>query len=846
MSAISNGTKTVCISTVTSQGVSDDHNVDLPDYGRDRFEDVSFITNMTWLLMCNYAQTGHYGGPLAYSQYNVASHLAGPELGGLRYDIRRPKHPYADNFMLAGGHNVPACYGLWIVLYEALARQHEATGDDRYKVDPNTGFYAIDTIGFRRSAGAMNTILEENDLSDDPLFAQATIRGIRALSGHSESIDATNDVNGGPSGIGTATTAGKALFWDFAGAPASAKVIVIEGEFAMTAGHAQEMKTIALAQEVGKRLRLLLSYNNAGIDSQLIGGVVESKYESGYSIPEQWSSYGWNVFHIEDGNDFDQVVAVLKAMEEWDEDDRRPMTVIGNTVKGWWPTAKNGKINGADAVVSYPSHAYGFPMNGTHISALAESFENKFGVEFVGLRDGAPASERERLIQLKTNVDIALSALDKTDGLREWLANRLLEIAGTVDEAMPHRLQTDVDPFNDSRLKVENLPTDPTEVTSSGSTATVTLFRKAGEVAGTRRAISEIGKWANYVTGSRFMTIAADLSGSINVADAHFTGGYRGGSNPAGTELTGGIQEAGNAATAAGLVSQTLSMDPDVHNGVWGLSGTYGSFTPLMYTPLRVFSQQNQDSPFALGVVTVLAGHSGPETAADARTHFGIFAPQVWTLFPRGQVINLYFWDYNDVAAGYFAAVDRAVNTREVGIIVIHVARPDIAVADRTQFADTDLTSAAKGMYLIREFSADQEPAGTVFVHGSSSTFNLVQIIPRLEEAGLNVRIVAVISEELFALQTEAYQKSIVPDSARLDSMFITTMTKRISPVSNLGPMAQEYSLSSDWDDRWRTGGSEPDVIAEAHLDKDSIFEGVKRFVDDRAERLARQRAALE
>ena len=28
-----------------------------------------------------------------------------------------------------------------------------------------------------------------------------------------------------------------------------------------------------------------------------------------------------------------------------------------------------------------------------------------------------------------------------------------------------------------------------------------------------------------------------------------------------------------------------------------------------MYTPARVFSQMNQDSPFELGVLNVLAGH---------------------------------------------------------------------------------------------------------------------------------------------------------------------------------------------------------------------------------------------
>ncbi len=51
-------------------------------YDRERLEDVGFMTCMTLVLLGNYAQTGHYGGPLAYTPYNVAVHLAGPELGG--------------------------------------------------------------------------------------------------------------------------------------------------------------------------------------------------------------------------------------------------------------------------------------------------------------------------------------------------------------------------------------------------------------------------------------------------------------------------------------------------------------------------------------------------------------------------------------------------------------------------------------------------------------------------------------------------------------------------------------------------------------------------------------------
>ncbi len=240
-------------------------------------DDIGYMTCMTLVLLGNYAQTGHLGGPLAYTPYNVAAHLAGPENGGLRYDYRRPKHPYSDKFMMAAGHSVPTCYALWMILGQALYRRYQQTGDPRYRVDPQIAMLPIDALGFRRGAGALKTLLQETDLEDHPLFAQARGRGIRALSGHAESTDCTNDVNGGPSGVGIATAAGKAAFWDIAGAGESPKVIALEGEFALTEGHAQELKTQALALQVGKRLRVMVSYNNAGIDDCLLGGVMRCR-----------------------------------------------------------------------------------------------------------------------------------------------------------------------------------------------------------------------------------------------------------------------------------------------------------------------------------------------------------------------------------------------------------------------------------------------------------------------------------------------------------------------------------------------------------------------------------------
>jgi riboflavin kinase/FMN adenylyltransferase len=70
--------------------------------------------------------------------------------------------------------------------------------------------------------------------------------------------------------------------------------------------------------------------------------------------------------------------------------------------------------------------------------------------------------------------------------------------------------------------------------------------------------------------------------------------------------------------------------------------------------------------------------------------------------------------------------------------------------------------------------------------------------------------------------------------------MVVTTGTRRMWPVRDVGPLTDAYSLTSDWDNQWLTGGLEPDVIAEAHLDKESIFNGILRFAGDHNERLAR------
>ena len=76
--------------------------------------------------------------------------------------------------------------------------------------------------------------------------------------------------------------------------------------------------------------------------------------------------------------------------------------------------------------------------------------------------------------------------------------------------------------------------------------------------------------------------------------------------------------------------------------------------------------------------------------------------------------------------------------------------------------------------------------------------------------------------------------------------MVITSGAFKLMQDWAAGPLTREYSLSADFDDRWRTGGSVDEVIAEAHLDGESILGAIERFVSQRAERLRRWQAFVD
>ena len=129
---------------------------------------------------------------------------------------------------------------------------------------------------------------------------------------------------------------------------------------------------------------------------------------------------------------------------------------------------------------------------------------------------------------------------------------------------------------------------------------------------------------------------------------------------------------------------------------------------------------------------------------------------------------------------------------------------------------------------------------GTVIVRGTGTTNNVVKLLPELDKNGLNVKVVAAVSIDLFRLQPQAYQEQVLSPADWADSMVITNGARRLMFDWLPNHIAEEYSLSSDWDDRWRTGGSVDEIMEEAHLSPKFILAGVERFVRERETRLRR------
>ena len=745
-------------------------------------------------LALNLSQSGHPGG----SRSKVHALLTLMLSGAMRWDIRHPEARFGDRFVLIAGHCNPVVYAALAVMNEALRLRHERTGDER----------------FAHPLGRKFTLLPEDLL---------TLRQNGGLPGHAEMEGRTLffKANTGPTGHGAPIAAGQAMALKHAGA-GDVRVFALEGEGGHTAGAHHETKNSAWGLGLGN-LVYLLDWNDCGIDDHRISHVV-------HGTPQSWfESYGWRVTGTEQGSDFESLFGVFHETLA-SRDAEVPACIWFKTRKGRGYLKYDNKSHGAP-------HKYG----DENFWKLRDEFAGKHGIAFAGKGETPPTTRAARLEQTKAQLEAVMSVLAADEALVDWLSDTLLGLADEVPATLPgFTWDTSKDPLDDPAL------TDPAALPAE-------IFFEPGEKQPNRAGFARFGAYMNAVghdTYGRPLTLvcAADLADSTNISgfgkpwgDFPGYGWYERNTSRGGAILPQEITEFANSGIVCGAASVNLSETPfDDYKGYFAGCATYGSFSYLKYGPMRLFSQACQDSQIKLGRVLWVAGHSGPETAEDSRTHFGIFSPGVTSLFPKGHVLNMHPWEANEVPVVLAAALGSGVP-----IIVLHLTRPPITIPDRKALGMASHLDAAKGAYVIRPFEEGRPRDGTIIVRGTSSTANLVENLSWFDEGGPNMKVVAAISHALFRRQPKPYRDSVLRPSEWADSRVISN-TARWN-MNNWIPhaVAAEYALTPDHDNAWRTGGTVEQIVAESHLDAESQRSAILRFVNEREPRHERMRELL-
>jgi len=745
-------------------------------------------------LILNYRQSGHPGGSRSKVHALVTLLLS----GAMRWDIRHPEKRFGDRFVLVAGHNIPLIYCTLALFNEALRRKYEQTGDERFRpAPPERALFWEDLLGFRRHGG---------------------------LSGHAEMEGKTLFLkfNTGPSGHGSPAAVGEALALKRAGAP-GVRVFALEGEGGLTPGANHEAMNSAWGMALDN-LYYLIDWNDYGIDEHPVSSAV-------YGTPRDWfGAHGWRVFPCELGNDWGPVAQAILTMTMSENPDRCPSVAYFKTRKGR-----------SYLKCDYASHGSPHKMNSPEFWATKSCFVENYGLPFVGMNEAAPQDPAALRAQFEANLRVVVEVLHRDQALIDYLAGRLVELGDSVPQEIPtFRLGHRGNPFQDERLyDFEHYPPE--------------VYAAPGTAAPNRQGLARWGAWANawgreHYGRPLFLACSADLAESTNIigfgqkwGDFPGYGWYERYGSAEGVMLPQEITEFANAGILVGAASVNFADDPEqAFDGFYGACSTYGSFAYLKYGLFRLYSQMAQDCQWKLGKVLWVSGHSGPETAEDSRTHFGIFAPGVTQLFPQGHIINLHPWEHNEVPVLLGAAL-----RLDVPIIALHLTRPPITIPDRQALGMPSHFAAARGAYVTRDYRPGQPPMGALIVQGTSAMASICKVLPELDARGLNVKIVTAVSPQLFALQPAAYREQVLSPADRANSTVITTQARWLMHDWIYNPLAEEYALSSDWDNRWRTGGSLDEVVEEAHIAPRWVLEGIERFAHEREQRLERLRGML-
>jgi len=748
------------------------------------FESVDLVYRTLCSILYNYVPTsGHPGGSI--SSGRMVQSLV---FRGIDYDFSNPDRKDADIISYAAGHKAMGLYAMWALRNELVQLGSTALGIKGIMADQSRQLRLEDLLGFRR-----------NPTNETPLFRKYRAK---ALDGHPTCATPFIRIATGASGVGVPASLGLAFGALDIYRDDPPWVHMIEGEGGMTPGRVHEALAAAATVQLYNAV-LHVDWNQASIDSNRV--CAENGSPGDYV---QWNPidlcllHDWNVIYVPDGHDFTQIGTAQELALSLEND--QPTAVVYRTKKGWKYGIEGRESHGA---------GHKFCSEGFYKS-LAE-FEGYFGISFPRFDGkGAPDLIEEKYFE---SLMIVRQALQNQSDLTRTAAIKTLN----AKERLDRRKRTARIEAPDLSVLYKKDIINPSEIPGD-------LQLTPGTSVTLRDILGKALNILNVNSRGGIIASAADLFGSTSVTNINrcFSEGFLNTVTNPNSRLIpiGGICEDAMGAFMAGLSSFGSHI---------GVTSSYSAFiAALEHVPARLhgIGQQTKENvtgePYKTWIM--INAHAGVKTGEDGPTHADPQALQLLQeCFPAKVLITLTPWDPQEI----WPLLVESLQHRPA-ILAPFVTRPAEKVVDRKALGLPPATAAVKGIYALRKSDKrSKEYHGTIVLQGNgvASVF-INEVLPRLDQQGLNLNIYYISSVELFRMLPAAEQESIFPEALTYEAMGITDFTMPTLHQWIRSNDGLRRSLHSFRGGHYLGSGSASKVLEEAGVNAEGQFRSIMAY----------------
>ena len=421
-------------------------------------------------------------------------------------------------------------------------------------------------------------------------------------------------------------------------------------------------------------------------------------------VLKRFEAYGWHTQRVEDGNDLGAIDAAIRAAKE--EVDR-PSIIAVRTVIGYGAPTKQG---------TYKVH--GAPLGEEELRAAKERLgwptEPKFYVPQDVLEHFRTALERGESWEREWEERFARYR-EEYPGLAAELSRRIRgELPGGWDGGLPE------------------FPPDDKGIATRKASGRVlqALGEKIPELIGGSADLTPSvhtvlpGKGDFQAPGEKPREVQGDAGGAWDYS---------------GRNIHFGVREHAMGAIANGIAR---------HGGLIPFVGTFLVFSDYMRPPMRLSAMMGCKVIYIFTHDSVGIGQDGP-------THQPV--EQIASLRAIPELVVIRPSDANEVREAWIAALKRN------GPTALILTRQNLPVLDRGRYAPA--AELHKGAYVL--WQAKDGTPDVIIIATGSEVHVALGAAKILADEGLNPRVVAMPSWELFEAQPEDYRREVLPPEVR-------------------------------------------------------------------------------